>query len=610
MDIETFSKMRDSYSGFGFLTPEQKQWVQSQLLIIRTKPTPVPVAPTNAALVPLFRVMTHVRWDVAMMVCTILNVGILSLSFYGEPPSLTTTIFITNMIFTIIFSIESICKLLAFGPRAYFRDTWNRLDSFLALAGIMELIITATVEGDATQSARAASALRIFRVLKLSRLTRLIRSLKNLRALVHTLLVSLPSLVNIGALLFLVYFVFAVMGVKLFGEINTDDAACMTEIAGFKTFGIAMLTLFRITTGDDWACIMLDCMNTSIGGSSWAWLYFVPFYVLSAFIMLNLFVSIVLDNFTSSVSSGHDGNSSGSNGIPIDPHSETQIHRLTEEMVTGFQYLWTIYDPRGTEFIPAMHLEEFLTELLPPLGVGPEGTLHDMLQRVHSLPIRPIGGMERVHFTETLYTLARYACGTYLPSSELQQDIKYKISARIPRRVRDKWMRIGVYWAVVRAQRAWRNRLRARTRGKLSLAIGTHFQQQLMEFQQHHDVHMDDHDNVIVNGTTHSIPPNGDDGTVGDVVSSPLSPHPQQQLTIIEATTAQAVINDPSSCTALLSDANNGGSSSPFTANLSPSIANAIAIDNAAIAAIQSSLSQQHHTLPPTTGVVGVDSMV
>jgi hypothetical protein len=105
-----------------------------------------------------------------------------------------------NIIFIVIFTGEAVCKLMAMGVRAYFHEPWNRFDFVVVVMSLAGLGINAGV---------GANVVRVFRV---ARVFRLINKAKTLRALFNTLIVSLPSLWNIGSLLFVLFFIFAVLG--------------------------------------------------------------------------------------------------------------------------------------------------------------------------------------------------------------------------------------------------------------------------------------------------------------------------------------------------------------------------------------------------------------
>ena len=103
-----------------------------------------------------------------------------------------------------------------------------------------------------------AGAVRAFRI---GRLIRLVRGAPKLRELINTLILTLPALGNISAVLFLLYFIYAVMGVQLFAKIKLGDA--LNEQANFRDFGAAMMMLFRSATGENWNVIISNLAITN-----------------------------------------------------------------------------------------------------------------------------------------------------------------------------------------------------------------------------------------------------------------------------------------------------------------------------------------------------------
>lgn len=100
---------------------------------------------------------------------------------------------------------------------------------------------------------------RVFRVLRVTRLFRLIKSFEGLQKLIETAIYSLPAMLNVTALLFLVYFIFAILGVFLFGSINSGWV--INADNNFSDFHHSFELLFRCSTGEDWYKIMFDTMG-------------------------------------------------------------------------------------------------------------------------------------------------------------------------------------------------------------------------------------------------------------------------------------------------------------------------------------------------------------
>jgi len=103
--------------------------------------------------------------------------------------------------------------------------------------------------------------LPLLRVLRVARIFRLIPKARGLRTLLETLVSSLPALGNIAAVLCLFFFIYAVIGMNLFGMMKYGQY--LTRYANFSNVGIALLTLFRMITGENWDGLMQDCMTTT-----------------------------------------------------------------------------------------------------------------------------------------------------------------------------------------------------------------------------------------------------------------------------------------------------------------------------------------------------------
>ncbi|EDO29446.1 predicted protein, partial [Nematostella vectensis] len=133
---------------------------------------------------------------------------------------------------------------------------WNQLDMLIVILSIvgialeemtMELPINPTI-------------IRVMRVLRIARVLKLLKTAEGIRKLLDTVAQALPQVGNLGMLFLLMFFIFSALGIELFGKIDCEKPGItcqgMDEHANFRSFGIAMLTLFRISTGDNWNGIL------------------------------------------------------------------------------------------------------------------------------------------------------------------------------------------------------------------------------------------------------------------------------------------------------------------------------------------------------------------
>jgi voltage-gated sodium channel len=165
-----------------------------------------------------------------------------------------------------IFVVEISLKLVAMGPR-FFGRAWNLFDFTIVLISL-------------APASEGFAVLRAFRIL---RVLRLMSMLPSMRVVVQALLEAIPGMSSVLALLSLVFYVFAVMATKLFG-------ASFPE--WFGSIGASLYSLFQVMTLESWSMgIVRPVMETY----PLAWLFFVPFILLTTFAVLNLFIAIIVN---------------------------------------------------------------------------------------------------------------------------------------------------------------------------------------------------------------------------------------------------------------------------------------------------------------------------
>jgi voltage-gated sodium channel len=180
---------------------------------------------------------------------------------YHSPLTLLETLIIS------VFVIEILIKLFCYRLR-FFTDGWN----------VMDLAIVAI------SLAPAAGPFAILRSLRILRVLRLLSTVPRLRALTESLLSAIPSIGWITFMLSLVFYIFGVLGTELFGERFPE---------WFGTLGASVYTLFQIMTLESWS---MGIARPVMDVYPFAWLYFVPFILISAFTILNLFVGVIVNS--------------------------------------------------------------------------------------------------------------------------------------------------------------------------------------------------------------------------------------------------------------------------------------------------------------------------
>ncbi|GAA56330.1 voltage-dependent calcium channel type A subunit alpha-1 [Clonorchis sinensis] len=373
----------------------------------------------NSAKYRIWRLVVSSPFEYYIMMMIALNTLILMMKYYrpdhteigATTPDLETqkyqnycsTLVYLNTAFTAMFTMECLLKLIAFGPKSYFRDRWNTFDFITVVGSITDVLVSELQDS----SFLSLGFLRLFRA---ARLIKLIRQGYTIRILLWTFIQSFKALPYVCLLLLMLFFIYAVVGMQVFGQIAINDAeGQITSYNNFHSFVCAVLLLFRCATGESWQEVMLgctdgqECVNKSQSGcgSAISYAYFVSFNFLCSFLMLNLFVAVIMDNFDYLT---RDSSILGS-------------HHLDE-----FIRVWAEYDPQATGRIHHTDMYEMLRKLEPPVGFGqncPYRLAYRKLIRMNM----PVDSLGTVHFTTTLFALVREALGIKMAPVELM-DVK------------------------------------------------------------------------------------------------------------------------------------------------------------------------------------------
>lgn len=150
----------------------------------------------------------------------------------------------------------------------FFKKGWNIFDFCIVVISLIPL--------DNSEYALIARMLRLFRVM------RLISFIPELRVLVSALLTALPRMGYVALLMFIIFYIYAVIGNVLYAEINP---------VLWGDLGISLLTLFRVATFEDWTDVMYETMTVY----GFSWIYFITFIFFSAFVFLNMMIGIVVE---------------------------------------------------------------------------------------------------------------------------------------------------------------------------------------------------------------------------------------------------------------------------------------------------------------------------
>ncbi|XP_018409741.1 PREDICTED: sodium channel protein type 2 subunit alpha-like [Nanorana parkeri] len=228
--------------------------------------------------------------DLAITICIVLNTLFMAMEHYPITPEFAEVLYVGNLVFTGIFTAEMIFKLIALDPYYYFQVGWNIFDSIIVSLSLMELGLS-NVEG--------LSVLRSFRLLRVFKLA---KSWPTLNMLIKIIGNSVGALGNLTLVLAIIVFIFAVVGMQLFGKsykecvCKISPDTCKLPRWHMNDFFHSFLIVFRVLCGE-WIETMWDCME--VAGQSMCLTVFMMVMVIGNLVVLNLFLALLLSSFSS-----------------------------------------------------------------------------------------------------------------------------------------------------------------------------------------------------------------------------------------------------------------------------------------------------------------------
>ncbi|XP_058130921.1 voltage-dependent L-type calcium channel subunit alpha-1S isoform X2 [Dasypus novemcinctus] len=410
--IVTFQEQGETEYKNCELDKNQRQCVQYAL---KARPLRCYI-PKNPYQYQVWYVVTSSYFEYLMFALIMLNTICLGMQHYNQSEEMNHISDILNVAFTIIFTLEMILKLMAFKARGYFGDPWNVFDFLIVIGSIIDVILSeidtflASSGGlyclgggcgnvDPDESARISSA--FFRLFRVMRLIKLLSRAEGVRTLLWTFIKSFQALPYVALLIVMLFFIYAVIGMQMFGKIAMVDGTQINRNNNFQTFPQAVLLLFRCATGEAWQEILLACSYGKLCdpesdyapgeeytcGTNFAYYYFISFYMLCAFLIINLFVAVIMDNFD----------------YLTRDWSILGPHHLDE-----FKAIWAEYDPEAKGRIKHLDVVTLLRRIQPPLGFGKFCPHRVACKRLVGMNM-PLNSDGTVTFNATLFALVRTA---------------------------------------------------------------------------------------------------------------------------------------------------------------------------------------------------------
>ncbi|KAK7862065.1 hypothetical protein R5R35_011485 [Gryllus longicercus] len=340
--------------GTALLTVDQRRWCDLKKRLKIAQPLHLPPRPDGKKFRAfIYDITQNIYFKRFIAVMVLVNSSLLCVSWREERARPLATV---STVLTLVFVIEVVMKNIAFTPRGYWQSRRNRYDLLVTVLGVIWIFINFTLPHDLSYSVGFMVVILRFFTITGKHAT--------LKMLMLTVGVSVCKSFFIIFGMFLLVFFYALAGTILFGTVKYGEGIGRRANFGSPVTGVAML--FRIVTGEDWNKIMHDCMiqppyctpadnywETDCGNFTASLVYFCSFYVIITYIVLNLLVAIIMENFSLFYSNEEDA-------------------LLSYADIRNFQNTWNVVDIHQRGVIPVRRVKFILRLLKGRLEVDPQ----------------------------------------------------------------------------------------------------------------------------------------------------------------------------------------------------------------------------------------------
>jgi voltage-gated sodium channel len=209
----------------------------------------------------------HPRVQHAIIALILINAALLGLETWPAAMEFAGgAIMAVDGVILVVFVVEIVLRLIVYRA-AFWRDPWSVFDFSVVAIALMP----------------ATGPLAVLRALRVLRVLRLLTMVPSMRRVVGALLGAIPGLLSIGLVLFIIYYVFAVIATNLFAGHHPE---------WFGDIGSSLYTLFQVMTLESWS---MGIARPVMEHFPYAWAFFIPFILIATFTMLNLFIAIIVN---------------------------------------------------------------------------------------------------------------------------------------------------------------------------------------------------------------------------------------------------------------------------------------------------------------------------
>lgn len=339
--ISVFMRNYTEQTGVAFLTAEQRSWLELRKLLKQISPSRRSVGESSTGWRRKcynLSIKKRGKWQRFITGLLVVHLIILIVEFYPEPDWWDQTREFVFLLFTLILLANIIIRIVGLSWNRFRRSTWD-LYSLVAVSGCLVTSILRLI----TRNVREIDMLH--KLFMVSLVLLLIPRNNQLDQLLKTAAASFPLIANLLATWFVLFLVFAIAFTQTFSLTRFGES--MNSNTNFRNVPKALVLLFRCSIGEGWNEVMEDfatieppyCVsdgdfyNSDCGSASWARALFVSWNIISMYIFVSLFVSLIFESFSYVYQR--------SSGLSV----------VTRDEIRRFKQAWADFDPQGTGYI-------------------------------------------------------------------------------------------------------------------------------------------------------------------------------------------------------------------------------------------------------------------
>uniref|UniRef100_A0AC35TIY1 Sodium leak channel non-selective protein n=1 Tax=Rhabditophanes sp. KR3021 TaxID=114890 RepID=A0AC35TIY1_9BILA len=431
--------------GTALLTVDQRRWHDLKARLRMAQPLHVPPKPAESARYRnrIYEYTMSRNFKQFFVILVLVNSATLVVPWNtDEETRRSTTLYVTTLISAIsnlLFTVEIVLKAFAYTIKGFWQSRRNRIDLLITVCGLIWIVIHFMMTMIAKKIYGEDSKKFTYTfgyIVVIARFFTIAGRKSTLKMLMLTVVMSMVRSLFIIAAMFLLVLFYAYTGVILFGMVKYGQA--VSKHVNFRNGKEALVVLFRSVTGEDWNDILHDCMRSApfcywkAGSNYWetdcgnyygAIIYFCSFYLIITYIVLNLLVAIIMENFSLFYSSEEDA-------------------LLSYADIRNYQQVWNMLDTEQKRSIPVRKVKFLLRLLKGRLEVDP--SKDSKLFKHMCYEMEKLHNGDDVSFHDILYMLS-YRSVDIRKSLQLEEllqreELEYIIEEDVAKRTIREWL--------------------------------------------------------------------------------------------------------------------------------------------------------------------------